>query len=54
MNNPEAVAQILKNHVQVAQMVVAWRMGKMTAQVCLEQISYILVQEPVDSNSEGL
>ena len=50
----DKVNQLLKHHVQIAEMVVSWRQGNMTAEVCLEQISYILIQPLVDSNRKEL
>lgn len=48
------VSELLQHYVQIAEMVVSWRQGNMTAEVCLEQISYIITQPVVDSNGKDL
>lgn len=48
------VSALLQHYVEIAEMVVSWRQGNMTAEVCLEQISYIITQPVVDSNGKDL
>lgn len=50
----DKVSELLRNYVEIAKMVVSWREGNMTAEVCLEQISYIITQPVVDSNGKEL